>query len=101
MFAEVVAWFHKGLGGIYPDELQPGFKHTILRPYFPKDLDSFEASHQSPYGVISSSWERKGKKIYYKVVIPPNTNATLYVPNAADKDPIHLVSGTHTFTFKE
>lgn len=103
MFGEVVAWYHKGLGGIYPDENQPGFKHTILKPYFPKDLKQFKASHHSPYGEICSSWERKGKKIYYKVVIPPNANATLFIPQDIKKDngTIELTSGTHTFTFKE
>lgn len=37
MFGEIGGWFYKGLGGIFPDPEQPGFKHIILRPNFVKD----------------------------------------------------------------
>lgn len=103
MFAEVVAWLHKGLGGIYPDERQPGFKHTLLRPYFPTDLKSFTASHKSPYGEIISSWEKRGKRINYQVTIPAGCSATLTIPEniRSDQKTIDLTSGTHTFQFRE
>ena len=34
MFGEIGGWFYKGLGGIFPDPEQPGFKHILLRPNF-------------------------------------------------------------------
>lgn len=61
MFGEIGGWFYKGLGGIFPDPQQPGFKHILLRPNFPSDLKQFEARHRSPYGEIQSQWERKKK----------------------------------------
>jgi len=77
MFGEIGAWFYKSPGGMYTDEKQPGFKNIILKPDFVKGLNSFEASHQGPYGMIVSSWKRNGKKIEYKVTIPPNSTAEL------------------------
>ena len=77
MFGEIGAWFYKSLGGIYTDEKQPGFKNVILKPDFVKGLSRFEASHLGPYGMIVSSWKRTGKKIEYKVTIPPNSTAEL------------------------
>jgi alpha-L-rhamnosidase len=77
MFGEIGAWFYKSLGGIYVDEKQPGFKNVILRPDFVKGLNSFEASHYGPYGMIISSWEKKSKKILYRVTIPANSTAQL------------------------
>lgn len=77
MFGEIGAWFYKSPGGIYPDEQQPGFKNTLLKPDFVKGLNSFEANHTGPYGMILSSWKRKGKKIEYHVIIPPNSSADL------------------------
>jgi len=77
MFGEIGAWFYKSLGGIYTDEKEPGFKNIVLKPDFVKGLNSFEASHQGPYGMIVSSWKRKGKKIEYHVTIPPNSTAEL------------------------
>jgi len=79
MFGEVNAWYYKALGGIFPDEDQPGFKNTVLKPNFVKGLTHFEASHESPYGNIISSWRRKGKTIEYEVRVPANSTATLYL----------------------
>ena len=68
----------KGMGGIYPDENNPGFKNILLKPNFV--VDSFEASHIGPYGTIQSSWKKVKKTVRYTVVIPPNSTATLYLP---------------------
>jgi len=77
MFGEIGAWFYKSPGGIYTDEKQPGFKNVVLKPDFMKSLNSFEASHQGPYGMIVSSWKRIGKRVEYHVTIPPNSTAEL------------------------
>jgi alpha-L-rhamnosidase len=83
MFGEIGAWFFKGLGGIKVDESQPGFKNVNLQPNFPVGLNKFEASHESPYGMITSSWKRSGKSIIYDVVIPANSTASVYFPLVA------------------
>ena len=79
MFGEINAWFYKGLGGIFPDEEQPGFKNVILKPNFVNGLDRFESSYKGTYGTIVSSWERKGKTIEYYTIIPPNSSAVLHL----------------------
>ncbi len=79
MFGEVSAWFYKALGGIFPDEAQPGFKNVILRPHFVQQLDHFGATHHSVYGTISSSWKRTGRKVSYEVIIPANSTATIFL----------------------
>ncbi|MEI6677667.1 MAG: family 78 glycoside hydrolase catalytic domain [Mariniphaga sp.] len=121
MFGEIGAWFYKSLGGIYPDEQQPGFKNIILKPDFVKGLNSFEASHTGPYGMILSSWKRTGKKVEYRVIIPPNSTAVLSLKgekvsennirldgNSAIKMEqnsngikiIHLKAGSYVFTIR-
>ena len=79
MFGEIGAWFFKALGGIKPDPQNPGFKNIMLKPYFVKGLDSFEAKHTGPYGEIVSSWKREGNKINYTVIIPANSTASLFL----------------------
>ncbi|MDR1381139.1 MAG: glycoside hydrolase family 78 protein [Tannerella sp.] len=102
MFGEIGGWFFKGLGGIYPDPEQPGFKHIILRPNFVNGPDSFESTHNSPYGTIVSSWERKRKKIRYSVEIPANTTATLHLPeNIKGERIIKLEAGKHSLSFSD
>lgn len=80
MFGEISAWYYKVLGGILPDELEPGFKRIVLRPHFVSGLNFFSASHVSPYGEIKSAWKRQDSKVYYQVVIPSNSYAILYLP---------------------
>jgi hypothetical protein len=36
----------------------------------------------SPYGKVSSSWERVGDMVIYKVYVPPNTQADLFFDNS-------------------
>ena len=99
MFGEIGAWFYKGLGGIYPDEQAPGFRHIRLTPYFPASLATFSARHQSPYGMIESSWARKGGKVNYTVRIPANSCATLTIPQGLSVKgqgrTMELPSGVH------
>lgn len=80
MFGEIGAWMYKGLGGIKPDEDEPGFKHVLIEPHFVEGLDSFEASHESPYGKIVTDWKRKGKRVLLTVTVPSNARATLKLP---------------------
>ncbi len=80
MFGEIGGWFFKGLGGIKPDENNPGFKNVLLQPNFVEELDFFNTSHDGPYGKIVSDWKRVGQTVQYTVVIPPNSTATVVLP---------------------
>lgn len=79
MFGEINAWYYKGLGGIFPDEENPGFKNVLLKPNFVEGLNHFEAKYKSTQGEIVSSWKKNNNKIQYIVTIPPNSNATLTI----------------------
>lgn len=93
MFGEIGAWFYKALGGIRIDQQAPGFKNTILKPQFVKDLNFSKVTYESPYGDITSNWERKGKTINYKVVIPANSKAEFYIPEGYTLKKTQLTSG--------
>jgi alpha-L-rhamnosidase len=79
MFGEIGAWFYKGLGGIYPDTLEPGFRHVLLRPNIVPQLDSFKAEHTGPYGTIVSGWHHEGGRLIYNAIIPFGSTATLVI----------------------
>jgi alpha-L-rhamnosidase len=103
MFGEIGGWFFKGLGGIKPDEHQPGFKNVLLSPNFVTGLTHFEASHEGPYGTIVSSWKRTANGISYTVIIPANSTATLHLPLSLATDKANagkfyqLKAGIHHF----
>ena len=100
MFGEIGAWLYKTLGGIKPDATKPGFKNILLQPQFVNGLDSFEASYKSPKGIITSSWKRNGNVVTYTIDIPPNTTATVTLPNGANTRTLQLASGLHQFEIK-
>ena len=85
MFGEIGAWFYKGIGGIKPDEDNPGFKNVIITPNFIEGLEDFTATHQGPYGNIISAWKRLGKQIHYQLTVPPNSSAVITFPPVKNK----------------
>jgi alpha-L-rhamnosidase len=120
MFGEISAWFYKGLGGILPDTAAPGFRHIRLHPHFVHGLNEFSATHDCPYGPITSSWTRTSKILTYTITLPPGTTATLTLdgPDAATRanspdrqddvnggpaktQVLELTAGTWTFTRKD
>lgn len=82
MFGDIVAWFYSALAGIRPDPENPGFKHIIVEPHLVGDLTWVQSACQTPYGTLSSAWERHDKQFTLKLRIPVNTHATLYLPAA-------------------
>jgi len=79
MFGEIIAWYYKALGGIFPDEERPGFRNVILKPNFVSGLEKFESIFNGPYGTIVSSWQKSDEKVLYQVSVPTNSTAMLYI----------------------
>ena len=121
MFGEISAWYYKALGGIFPDEEAPGFKNVLLKPHFVEGLDQFKATHNGPYGIIVSSWEKTGDGIAYNVTVPAGSYATLFLDatevfesgkdvarnehiqienNEQGEKQYHLESGEYSFVIK-
>ncbi len=108
MFGEIGAWLYKALGGLKPDEQRPGFKNVMLRPNFVSGLNEFEARHTGPYGEIVSSWKRSGSSVFYDVVVPANSTATVHFPadkkayrnGTAVSSTLNIVAGKHRFEIK-
>jgi len=80
LIGDYVVWLYEDLAGIQPDPEAPGFKHIIMRPTPVGDLTFVQATHESPYGLIASAWRRDGRKFDWRIEIPANTTATVYVP---------------------
>ena len=72
------AWFHECLGGIQP--AAPGFKSIVLKPHGFSQLTWVRAEHDSLYGPIKSEWHTGGGNFLWKISIPANTTATVFLP---------------------
>ena len=98
MFGEIGAWLYKGLGGIQIDEKHPGFKHVLLKPFFPSDMNELTIRYNTPYGWLNINWVRQTNDcIRYTIDIPAGTSVT-FVPFTMPESPksITLQAGKHS-----
>ncbi|MDB4583603.1 family 78 glycoside hydrolase catalytic domain [Draconibacterium sp.] len=79
MFGSVCKWFYQHIGGIGPSTDQPGFKHSVIKPYPINRLKFANTSYQSMYGMIKTDWQLKNDDFYLETTIPANTTATVYL----------------------
>ncbi|MCI8497606.1 MAG: family 78 glycoside hydrolase catalytic domain [Clostridiales bacterium] len=95
-FGAVLEWMFTEVAGIQRDQMNPGFKNTILAPKMDKNgqINDVKGSYDSYYGMIKSNWTsaNAGELTSYSAVVPANTTATLYLPIEA-KDVIVNTSG--------
>jgi alpha-L-rhamnosidase len=78
MFGDISAWFIEYLAGIRPGT--PGYKTILIKPEITGALNWAQATHDSPYGMISSAWQINGETVSLNVTIPPSTSAQIYLP---------------------
>jgi alpha-L-rhamnosidase len=76
-------WLYENLAGIKSDPDQPGFKHIIMKPEPVQGLDYVRASHRSPYGLITSDWQKQDGAFQWNITVPANASATVLVPAKA------------------
>ncbi len=75
-------WMYRVVAGIELDPNQPGYKHILIQPKPTQELSNAKASYKSIRGLISSGWEIKDERLQLEVRIPPNTSASVLLPNA-------------------
>lgn len=106
MFGDFVGWAYQYLAGIRPAESEgstsavprvtkPAFGDIVLAPQPIEALTWARASVNGPNGEIVSSWKRDGAQVSYSFTVPPNTTATILLP---DEKPRRVGSGVYAFT---
>ena len=80
MFGDISAWMYKALAGIAPDEATPGFRHSTIYPRLIEGLSWASGVYHTPYGRLSSSWQREKREVQMHIEIPGNSGATVILP---------------------
>ncbi len=119
-YGAVGSWLYEKIAGLDTDEAAPGYKKLILRPRILDGLTHARATLQTPYGAAESHWEKKKKALVWKITVPPNTTARVYLPVQGDQkvtesgksldksvgvhslseNSLELISGTYEFEIK-
>ncbi len=87
----VADWLHRSVAGLAAAE--PGYRRLLVRPLPGPGITSAAARHDTPYGPAEVAWSVGGGDLELRVVVPPNTDATVHVPGGAE--PVEVGSGTH------
>ncbi len=87
-FGAVARWMFQSVAGIDTDG--PGYQRLVLRPQPGPGLTWVNASYRSLHGLVASQWKTEAGTRTYRLTVPANTVATLYLPNA---DPKHVTEG--------
>jgi alpha-L-rhamnosidase len=82
-YGAIGEWIYERIGGIAP--LEAGYKKIRIAPVTNTNLTSAEASLNTTYGQISSSWTLKGGVFSLTVTIPANTTAKVIIPGDVNK----------------
>ena len=83
------------VAGIRPDKKVAGFTHFIIKPLVADTMDYADATYESHYGKIRSSWKKENGKVIYRFEIPANTTATIELENGVKQT---LGGGRYEFT---
>lgn len=86
-FGSISAWFYRAVAGIVPRHDRGGFEYFDIKPFLMGDLKEAQASVETVRGIVSSHWKRTGDGIVLEVVIPPNSQAAVWVPTSGLKNP--------------
>jgi alpha-L-rhamnosidase len=78
LLGDLIVWMYENVGGIKAKE--PGFKVIEMKPSFVDGLTYANASYRSMHGLIKSDWKKDGKQLTWKITVPANTKAIVYVP---------------------
>jgi len=90
LLGDLVSWLYERVGGIRSDD---GFRHITLAPDFSvAELDHADVSYNSICGTVTSKWRKESGTLFWHVVIPANTEATLHLPDGSTRQ---LGSGTY------
>jgi alpha-L-rhamnosidase len=77
-FGSVAEYLYRYVAGIDADA--PGFRSLVIQPSVAAGLTWARARYDSISGRVSSAWKIDGRHLQLDVEVPPNTQATIFVP---------------------
>jgi alpha-L-rhamnosidase len=92
------AWFYQALGGLRPDESEPGYRRFSVCPQIPEGITWAKTTKETPYGTIIVRWEKTGDKVNIDLTVPVGATADVSVAGS-NVEPITVSSGRHQLKF--
>jgi alpha-L-rhamnosidase len=81
-YGSIGEWMYQVMAGIRIDPDAPGYRHILIEPQPGGGFTRVYGSHETPYGRVSAGWTAMNGMFTLMVEVPPNTHATVRLPNA-------------------
>ncbi|MEC0127562.1 alpha-L-rhamnosidase [Paenibacillus pabuli] len=82
-YGAIGEWLYRYVAGINTDEQEPGFRVVHIEPKPGPGLEWVEASLETMYGPVGSSWyRRENNELEVRVTIPANATGMILLPGA-------------------
>jgi alpha-L-rhamnosidase len=79
-YGSIGAWLYEKVAGLEPDFSAPGYKRFQFKPTPGGSLTHASVALESPYGKIALAWRLEEDNLNLEITVPPNTRATLTLP---------------------
>jgi len=105
------SWFYQAIGGILPDENEPGYRKIWISPQIPKGITWAKTSKETPFGPLSVNWNINDNAMNMDLEIPTGSTAYVVLPlsvseytlngkvMARDGDNVILEGGKYTLKY--
>lgn len=80
MLGDLLIWYYENLAGI--KSADAAFKKITMKPEMISGLNTVNASYNSVYGLIKSNYNNTADQFTWKISVPANTTAMVYLPYA-------------------
>ena len=78
MLGDLLIWYYENLAGI--KSADAAFKKITMKPEMISGLNTVNASYNSVYGLIKSNYNNTANQFSWKITVPANTTAMVYLP---------------------
>lgn len=95
MMSDATLWMYNRLAGIR--SAKPGYAEILIKPCFPKTVDSVSVRQETVRGTVGVTWVRKAACVTMDVEIPKGVPAHLALPDGTTRP---LAEGVSRQTFR-
>jgi alpha-L-rhamnosidase len=86
LLGDLMIWYYENLAGIKTSPDHPAFKKLVMKPAIIDQLKNVNASFHSVHGWIKSEWKKDIGSFTWKITLPGNTRALIYIPANSEKE---------------
>jgi alpha-L-rhamnosidase len=85
-YGSIGEFLYRVLAGLNLDEECPGYRHVYVTPHLDQVFSYASVTYASMIGPIRAGWQRDKTTVTIDVEFPPNTTATVWLPDARVDD---------------